>query len=121
MARRRQRKKIKKNEYKLYLSITIVCLILAAVLNFLVKCGAETEDNIRLITGTEPEAESVIKLMNTYEGKTDVQLGDKKNFNVNSLSKQEIEKLKNDYKGKIDPSQFDKYKDMLKKYQEGKE
>ena len=115
----KHRKRIfKRSEVKLYLYITVFCFLLAIGINFFVKCGTEVSNDIQLIMDAGPEVETIIKLKNEYEEKTGARVKRVNDTDASGLDKKALEELKNEWKDELDPSQIEKYKDTLKKYQE---
>lgn len=113
-----RKRKIGKSDLKLYLSITVFCFLLAIGLNFFLKCGSDITDDIRMITDTELDTETVIKLKKAYEEDTGMQVRNPGDISPDDLKEQDIEKLKNELKKKLDPSQIERYKEKFKRYQE---
>ena len=66
MAKHR-RKRLKKGTIKLYLAITLVCFLLAALLYFLMDKGNQLMGEVNKITGIELDPATLTKLKEAYQ------------------------------------------------------
>ena len=114
---KKQRKR-KKGNIRLYLAITILCLIIAALFSFAIRYGGNIfEDRVK---GTRPDALTMEKLKKAYGDKIDANELEEDKISLKEYKGiPDLERLKEDYKGKLNESEVERlkkvYQDMKRK------
>jgi hypothetical protein len=116
-----RRKRLEKRTIKLYMGITLVCFLLAALLYFFVDKGSQLMEEVNKIAGIELDPATLKKLKTVYQEKLDA--NEMKGIEQNrdqTKNATELEKVMQDYRKKISDDELEKLKQEYKERSESK-
>ncbi|MFC1821246.1 hypothetical protein ACFL9T_00950 [Thermodesulfobacteriota bacterium] len=119
--KKHKRRRFEGRTIKLYLGITLVCFIIAALLYFFMDKGGKLMDKFDKISDIEIDQETIEQLKKTYEGKIDqTKLNKIKKHGGQQKTVIDIDKALKTYGKKLDSADLEKLKKKYKDYQNQK-